>query len=210
VALGFGLLALLVRANPLIELDVQITSAIQSIQSPTFASLMRLISWPGFLPQSAIITFAVAGLVFALGWRWEGLAAAAASLISSGINELVKVLIHRPRPEANLVHVFEKLNSFSFPSGHVMFYLTFFGFFWYLGYTLLKPSPIRTALLTFLALPILLVGPSRIYLGEHWASDVLGAYLLGTLTLTAAILFYHWGRPRFATRQPEQPAKDER
>jgi hypothetical protein len=49
---------------------------------------------------------------------------------------------------------------------------------------------------------IILIGISRIYLGQHWASDVLGAYLLGSLTLVAIIQLYRWGKTRFFVRQP--------
>jgi undecaprenyl-diphosphatase len=54
---------------------------------------------------------------------------------------------------------------------------------------------------------IALIGMSRIYLGQHWASDVLGAYLLGTLTLVVNIWFYRWGKKRFFVRQPVAPEK---
>jgi membrane-associated phospholipid phosphatase len=118
-------------------------------------------------------------------------------------------LIQRPRPTANLVHVFRILNSYSFPSGHVMFYVVFFGFLFFLAFALLKPSLVRNLLLLFFAVMILLIGVSRIYLGQHWASDVLGAYLLGSLTLVANIVFYRWGKSRFfvARTQPVSSAE---
>jgi len=65
----------------------------------------------------------------------------------------------------------------------------------------------RTLLVVFFGLLVLLIGISRIYVGEHWASDVLGAYLLGTLTLVAIIQLYRWGKPRFFLRQPVAKAE---
>ncbi len=64
-----------------------------------------------------------------------------------------------------------------------MFYTGFFGFIWFLAFSLMKPSMKRGVLLVFFGGLVLLIGVSRIYVGEHWASDVVGAYLLATLSL---------------------------
>jgi undecaprenyl-diphosphatase len=133
-----------------------------------------------------------------------------AALFTTGINVVVKDLVQRPRPTPNLVNVFAKLTSYSFPSGHVMYYLVFFGFIWFLAFTLLKPSLKRTILLVFFGILIVLVGVSRVYLGEHWTSDVLGSYLLGSLTLAAIIQFYLWGKKRFFVHQPVAPAEPQK
>jgi undecaprenyl-diphosphatase len=95
------------------------------------------------------------------------------------------------------VEVLRELAGFGFPSGHVVFYTGFFGFLWFLSYTLLKRSRRRTVLLWSLAALVALVGPSRIYLGAHWASDVIGGYLLGSLALLGEIWLYEWGKGRF-------------
>jgi undecaprenyl-diphosphatase len=87
-----------------------------------------------------------------------------------------------------------------------MFYLGFFGFLWFLVFTLLKHSFLRTLLLVLIGSLIVLVGPSRIYLGEHWASDILGASLLGGVTLVFILSFYRWGKKRFFVRQPVAPS----
>ena len=128
-----------------------------------------------------------------------------ADLQPSVINVWAKELIRRPRPAIDLVNVFRILDSYSFPSGHVMFYVGFFGFLWFLIFTLLRHSLPRMLLLGLLGSLILLVGLSRIYLGQHWASDVLGAYLLGGLTLAAILQFYRWGKKRFFIGQPVAP-----
>jgi undecaprenyl-diphosphatase len=163
---------------------------------------MRLTSWPGFLPQSIIITLLIAFMLYMYGLHWESVTSLLAAILSGVTNELVKDIIQRPRPAVDLVDVFAVLKSYSFPSGHVMFYVSLFGFVWYLAYTLLKRSLKRSLLLGFVGSFILLVGVSRIYLGQHWASDVLGAYLLGGLILAGIILFHQWGRKRFFVRQP--------
>lgn len=198
----FALLTFLAQATPYFVVDLQISRAIQTIDSPLFAGLMRLISWPGFLPQSILITLAIALLLYTYGLYWESVMSLLAALTSGAVNGLVKELIQRPRPGADLVDVIAILTSYSFPSGHVMFYTILFGFLYYLIYTLFKQSLQRSLLLNVLGVFIALVGISRIYLGQHWASDVLGAYLLGGLMLAGIILLYQWGRTRFFVRQP--------
>lgn len=194
--IAFAFLTFLVKTIPSFPVDLQITRAIQSIHSPFFAGLMQLISWPGFLPQSIIITLLIALLLYVYGLRWESVTALLAALLSGVTNELVKAIIGRPRPAMEVVDVFEVLTSYSFPSGHVMLYTILFGYIWYLAYILLKRSLLRSLLLGLFGAFILFVGASRIYLGQHWASDVLGAYLLGGVILAGIILLYQWGKKR--------------
>ena len=192
----FAFLTFLVETVPSFPIDLRITQAIQSIDFPLFDWLMRLISWPGFSPQSIIISVFIGLLFFVSGLPWESVTSLLAALVSGVTNEFVKGLLQRPRPSIDLVDVFQVLTSYSFPSGHVMFYTTVFGFVWYVTYTLLKRSVMRSLLLILLGIFILLVGISRIYLGQHWASDVLGAYLLGGFLLGGIILGYEWGKQR--------------
>jgi len=202
VAGAFGVLTFLVKTMPSFAIDLQITTAIQLINFPSFALLMNLISWPGFAPQAVIITVLIVMLIYSFGLHWEALMALIAAIFSTAINLLVKDLVQRARPTAGVVNVIATLNSYSFPSGHVMFYLGFFGFIWFLTFSLLKPSIKRSLVLVFFSILIVLVGLSRIYLGQHWASDVFGAYLLGSLTLVVTIQFYRWGKTRFFVHQP--------
>ena len=138
------------------------------------------------------------------GLRWEAVVALFAAC-GVGIGTLVKLVVYRPRPSADLVHVFGQLPSSGFPSGHVLEFTAFCGFLVFLVHTLLKPSWGRTTLLGFFALLLLLMGLSRIYQGQHWFSDVMGAYLLGSLWLALTIKLYRWGKPRFFAHQPVAP-----
>ena len=105
-----------------------------------------------------------------------------------------------------VVRVFKQLQSSGFPSGHVLTTTAFCGFLAFLAFTLLKPSAGRTGLIVVLALLIALMGPSRIFLGQHWFSDVMGAYLFGSLWLALTTHFYRWGKVRFFVHQPMAPA----
>lgn len=100
------------------------------------------------------------------------------SISSVIINNLVKIIVKRKRPDY-LRMVMEK--SYSFPSGHAMISVLFFGSIIYLvnKHNLKYKKLITFSLSTF----ILLIGISRIYLGVHYLTDVVGGYLLGFIVL---------------------------
>lgn len=96
------------------------------------------------------------------------------------INNLIKVIIARPRPEINKL-VTE--TGYSFPSGHSITSMVFYGYLVYLTYKYINNKKIKIPLIIFLILLIPTIGLSRIYLGVHYASDVLCGFLLGTIYL---------------------------
>jgi membrane-associated phospholipid phosphatase len=207
VACAFAGLTFLVKTTPSFAIDLQVTQAIQRLNFPATAFLMNLISWPGFNPQATIISALIIIIISTSGLRWEAVVTLISVILSTAINLLVKDMIQRPRPTPDLVSVFAPLNSYSFPSGHVMFYLGLFGFLGFLAFSLLKPSLKRSLILALCGGLVALIGVSRISLGEHWASDALGSYLLGSLMLAAVIQFYLWGKPRFFVAQPAAAAE---
>jgi membrane-associated phospholipid phosphatase len=207
IAVTFAGLTFLVKTMPSFAIDLQITKAIQTINFVPFAWLMSAVSWLGFSPQDIVLAGLLIGLIYTLGLHWEAMMSLVAAIFSTAINVLVKDIIQRPRPTTALVNVYATLTSYSFPSGHVMFYLGFFGFIAFLAFSLMKPSLLRRFILAFIGVLVVLIGFSRIYLGEHWASDVLGSYLLGSLTLVTIIQFYRWGKTRFFVHQPVAAAE---
>ena len=199
---AFGILTFLVVTIPTLSIDLTITHGLQSISNPIFSKFMNYLSWVGFYPQIFIVTLIIIVFLYALGYHWESTSLLIAALITQLLNLLIKILVRRSRPSNSLVHVASLLSSYSFPSGHVMFYTGFFGFIFFLIFILLRPSLIRTLLLIVFGGHVALIGISRIYLGEHWASDVVGAYLLGGLCLIGFIRLYRWGKARFFIKQP--------
>jgi undecaprenyl-diphosphatase len=193
-ALAFAALALLARTTPVFHPDVQITQELQTELPAWLGILLIWISWPGYAIQWIIILAVVISFLFFLHLRWEALCALFSTIASGTVNYLIKIIIRRPRPTENLVNVFQDLSGYSFPSGHVMLYTAFFGFLLFLCFTLPKASWRRTVLILLFTILIALVGVSRMYLGEHWASDVLGGYLLGSLVLLASIQIYRFSK----------------
>jgi membrane-associated phospholipid phosphatase len=184
-----GILAFLARRHRYFVGDVGIARLIQRPNAKLYDDLMHLVSQLGWRWTSVGMRVSLSTLMWAAGFRMES-----AFTISTWSGDLltsaIKSGVVRPRPTSDLVRVMSKLDEASFPSGHVVHYVTFYGFLFYLVFTHLKRRWFRTALLTLLAGLILLVGPSRVYMGHHWPSDVGGAYLVGSLWLGVIIIAY--------------------
>lgn len=96
------------------------------------------------------------------------------------INQTTKLIFAKPRPIN--INIIEE-SGFSFPSGHSMISLAFYGFITYLIYQRLNNKKHKRILIISFILIILLIGLSRIYLGVHYLSDVIGGFLLGIIYL---------------------------
>lgn len=198
----FLILAVLAHTVAYFTFDVTITQAVQAINVVGVSVLMQFLSWLGFTPQVDLITVIIVLFLYLTGLRWEAVLSLLDVVGIAILGSAIKIIVDRPRPGADLVHVISQLRDFSFPSGHVLYFTTFFGFLLFLSYTLLKPSWGRTVLIVIFGLVIGLMGLSRIYEGQHWASDVLAAYLLGSVWLAGSVWVYRWGKPRFFVNQP--------
>ena len=112
------------------------------------------------------------------------------------VNTALKVAINRPRPSADLVHVLYSEQGNGFPSGHAFFAILILGLTAYLISINLKNRALRMLVLAGLIALILLTGTSRVYLGVHWSSDVIGGYLIGGVFLTMLIWFHRTWKTR--------------
>lgn len=102
------------------------------------------------------------------------------------LNHFLKAVIERPRPTSErLVEV----TGYSFPSGHAMISIGFYGFISFLLYQELKNKTNKALFIPWLlGIMILCIGLSRIYLGVHYPSDVIAGFLSGGLWLTLCII----------------------
>jgi undecaprenyl-diphosphatase len=113
------------------------------------------------------------------------------------LNALVPVLkgiINRPRPSGQIVDVLTHHGGSSFPSGHSILAMVFFGLLFYMIPHLTQDRRTIGVIRSVSLIIILLTGLSRVYLGVHWPSDVIGAYVIGGVVLMLLIAFHQWAR----------------
>ena len=190
---GFGAIFAAVRTHRSEALDLALMLRLQRRQRPWLDRLMEIGSWPGFPPQSRMIPPAVIASLALLRFRTEAAFEAAAwgtALVSTGLKALMK----RPRPVAgtDLRVVAAPLGGSSFPSGHVITFVGVYGFMAWLAWTLVRDPVLRVATTGGLLGLVAIVGPSRVYQGHHWPTDVTASYLLGTTYVIVVIEGYRF------------------
>ncbi len=175
----------LARAFPVWPGDEAVLATVQSWQSPWLTNAFGAITYLGWYPVAGAASFlALLGLL----WRRRiGDALLLVAALSSALLTLVlKALIGRPRPDFAIVDPAPQ--NMGFPSGHATFAVLLAGVLIYLVWQHVENRILRWLLcggLTFLALA---VGVSRVYLGVHWPSDVLGGYLFGAAVLPLLVV----------------------
>ena len=183
IALGFA-----VTAGYFRDFDLAVSNALnmQRGNSPDWLiRLMQGISWiGGGLQRYIIVTFLTVAL-----WRWWGWGAALAmgltTLISAFTSDVMKYFFARVRPD--LVAQLDPITSPAFPSGHANNAAVV-----YILFVMLVPQARHPLWQLAAAAMILLTGLSRIMLGVHWPTDVIGGWLLGAsfALMAGAIIAY--------------------
>ncbi len=187
----FGLLCFFAYQLPYFPGDIGISSWLQGIDLPFLNPVMQAVSYMvSSIPATIIVVLLLGGL-WVLGRKIELIFIASLTSFGALLSWLLKLLISRPRPNSELVLVLQENNGLSFPSGHAVYAAVFYGFLFYLVPRLVKQPVVIVALRSGLILLVLLTGVSRVYLGAHWPSDVLGGFFLGGLLLALAVVLYH-------------------
>lgn len=181
----FGGLTLYAAGHIYMPFDVSLERAIQSVSWGPFVTVFKWFDWLEGTRQY-IAGIGVILLVTAFNWKNAPLMLAAAA--STLIYTYTELAIQRPRPAADLVLVVRHTGGYSFPSGHVVF------FSWALVLLVVclagrLPRPFLIAASVVAGFVLLLACLGRIYLSEHWPSDVLGGLALG-LGWTALVLSF--------------------
>ncbi|WP_276354802.1 phosphatase PAP2 family protein [Cohnella caldifontis] len=201
-AVCFGVVVLLIGERRIGGFDSAVISAVQGWESPGLTKLMEGLTWFGRTgPISAFSVVVMVLLYFALGHRRELILFLAVMLGTSLLNKVLKGFFHRERPS---LHRLAEETGYSFPSGHAMASFALFGVIAYLLWRHVRSGGGRLALAAVCALLTLAIGISRIYLGVHYPSDVIGGYLVSGIWLGLAIGFYERRSGNHKHRQGEK------
>lgn len=169
--------------------DLYLTLRLQSFDNHFLLSVMQWVSFIFGGWGSVLVVIVISILVWWRIGRLEAIFIPVAGLLTL-VNTVLKLAIGRPRPSPDLVHVLSPEQDNGFPSRHAFFAIVILGLLAYFRFIKTKNHTLQTVVLISLIVLILLVGTSRVYLGVHWPSDVIGGYLIGGALLTALIWFH--------------------
>jgi undecaprenyl-diphosphatase len=186
--LVFVVLALVANAPAMGRFDQRMTTRIQRRHGAWRDRLARSATFLGNTEILLAIGLVVAGYLLATSRRWAALFSAL-GLLGMPISGALKHLVRRQRPQSEIARVVLPVVGLSFPSGHAMTTLMFYGFIAFL-IAVHARSAYGTFWVAVLSLLILLISWSRIYLGAHWFSDVVGGLAGGSFFLLLMTLLY--------------------
>ena len=166
--------------------DEGLLVALQGWQDPGVDPLFRALSLLGWYPVAVALSATAVLSLLALR-RWQDSLLLAVAVLSAAPAYGLKWVIGRARPDYSMLEPVPE--SFGFPSGHAAFAMLLGGFLLCLAWRHVGNPWVRWGIVSGLALLILGVGASRIYLGVHWPSDVAGGYLFGATVLAVAFRF---------------------
>jgi undecaprenyl-diphosphatase len=191
----FIILAILVHYHNVLGTDIFLSKDLQAEgDTPERRTLLYHILYTISLFGKPLISAIIVAFFALLFWFYKYYRETIYILltpISVLANSIVKIMVNRPRPTSNFVQILMVETDKSFPSGHVNFYTVFFGFlFVSLFFTPKIPKLIRWIVQAVSVFLIIAISFSRVYLGVHWATDTVGGYLLGLITLSIFLYFY--------------------
>jgi undecaprenyl-diphosphatase len=188
--IGFSLVSLLISDQKIIIFDRTVIGIVQGYESPFLTTVMKFFTWIGSAPIVIVLSlFLLFFLYKILHHRFELILFIAAISGSAILNGILKHVFQRVRPD---LHRLIDIEGYSFPSGHAMNAFTVYSIISFLLWRHITNRGGRIILIIVSMVMILAIGISRIYLGVHYPSDIIGGYFASGFWVTSAILFYQY------------------
>lgn len=199
-AVFVALLVTVERGTGLASLDPQVTHRVVGLRTPMLNTVAQVVTFFGSELWLAAVTVIAAGILLIRAERFRAAVVIVSMVASAASTVVIKLVVNRPRPGA-LVELGAPEASFSFPSGHTLNSTVCYGSIALMALPLFGSRAARVAIGSAVVVLIIGVGSSRLYLGYHWATDVLAGWTLGlsilALAITAATVWMRssWTRP---------------
>ena len=185
--LFLGVMEDVVTGDPLVRVDQGLYQLMQGLRTPWGDKVMVFVTELGDGVVILLVTAAVlAWLMWRKSWRAAGYWAAAIGFGQIAAT-MIKLVLRRPRPLADL---YDGLSTYAFPSGHATMSMVAYGFLAVLIAGQF-PRPRRWLVYAIAALLVCAIAASRLYLGAHWLSDVIGGLSLGLVWVCLLAIAYY-------------------
>ncbi len=191
----FTLLAVFINLGKTIAIDHAVYSSIAAFISPTLTKIAVFISTLG--GSMGVMIVCILFFVFYKTRLKFGIPIFFTVGISSVLNFVLKNFFERPRP--NILRLVEE-TSYSFPSGHAMNNMALYTMIVLLALSVIKNNGIKFLIGLCSFSFVFLIGLSRIYLGVHYCSDVLGGFLMGASVAMTCYLILMYVRQFFSIK----------
>lgn len=196
----FSYLATAISQNKISHFDEPIISVVQAVEEPWLTTLAKLLATIGSGSVVVSIALILAVLLYFLRRREQALLVLVVILGSGALNQILKIVFRRERPD---IHRIMEIGGFSFPSGHAMLAMSLYGILAYILWRNVKTAASRVLLVSAAVVMILAIGTSRIYLGVHYPSDIVGGISISAVWLIISTTFYgsYMRKKELAVRQ---------
>ncbi|PID16065.1 phosphatase PAP2 family protein [Sporosarcina sp. P34] len=183
----FAYIARSIHLQTISSFDEPIIDFVQSAESKGLTSLMKLFTTIGSTTSVALLAVLTLGVLLWKKHRDQAVLFAIALAGTGILNQVLKFIFKRERPN---FHRLIDIGGYSFPSGHTMMAFSLYTILAYIVWRDLKTTGSRIAITILAVFMIIMIAVSRIYLGVHFPSDIVGGLLASSVFLFGVILIY--------------------
>lgn len=196
--IGFSGMAIAISRHEILMFDSYLISVIRVLEYPVLTPIMKFFTMIGNT-ESVIVLSVIVLLILYLRTksRSEFILVFLVIIGAPVINRILKEFFQRARPD---FHRLIEIGGYSFPSGHAMNAMAFYGIVAFILWRHIPTRIGRTVLILFSGLFIFTIGLSRVYLGVHYPSDIIAGYLASGFWLSLSIWVFQWYKEKLSAR----------